>query len=195
LARKTIAEHSRGRCGLRDRFYASGGCFFVVLLLGCDVMDRPGDTTGLQQMAQWEWRGRIVVDTDRALTLVRLRIDTVGVSERHDVLIARYDYDPVTTSAGDEYALTLALDLGDARRLPLGDGIPLSAPGGIPMWATVQCLCAPLRPDSVRGYVFVRQRGLRQLTMRIDASLYFTQWNDTTQHTSYRLRQPMFGVH
>ena len=158
-------------------------------------MERPGDTTGVQERADWAWRGRIVADTDAALTLVRLRIDTVGVMERHDVLIARYDFDPVTTSAGDEYSLTLALDFANARALPVAKPIALGIAGGLPAIATVNCLCAPLKPDSVRGYLQIRQRGLRQLTMRVDATLWFTQWRDSTQRVSYRLRQSLFGVH
>lgn len=150
---------------------------------------------GEQRQAAWEWQARLVADTDAALTLVRLGSDTTGVRERHDVLIARYDFDPVTTSAGDEYSLTLGLDLGNARTLPLRQPLPLGVPAGVPAIATVNCLCAPLKPDSVRGALLVRQRGLRQLTMRIDATLYFTQWNDSTRHTTYRLRQSLFGVH
>jgi hypothetical protein len=187
--------------GRRDRFYASRGrfswAFFcaTVFMTGCELIERPGDTTGVQERAEWAWRGRIVADTDDALTLVRLRIDTTGVTERHDVMIARYDFDPVTTSAGDEYSLTLALDLGNARALPVGTPIALDVPGGIPAIATVNCLCAPLKPDSVRGYVEIRQRGLRQLTMRVAATLWFTQWHDSTQRVPYRLRQSLFGVH
>lgn len=161
----------------------------------CELMPRPDDTTGVQQQAAWAWQGRLVADTDAALTMVRLRIDSSDVTERHDVLIARYDFDPVTTSAGDEYALTLGLDLGNARALPLNAPLALGVPDGIPAIGTVHCLCTPLKPDSVRGWLVIRQRGLRQLTMRIDATLHFTAWDDATRRTSYRLRQPLFGVH
>ena len=73
--------------------------------------------------------------------------------------------------------------------------IPLGVSGGLPAHGTVACLCAPLRPDSVRGWLVIRQRGQRQLVMRVDAVLHFTQWGDSTQHAKYELRQPMFGVH
>ena len=200
MARKTIAEHSMDPVGRRDRFYASPGRFSLTvcaltLFQGCDLGPRPGDTSGEQRQAAWEWHGRLVADTDAALTIVRLRIDTTGVTERHDVLIARYDFDPVTTSAGDEYSLTLALDFGNARTLPLRQPLPLGVPGGLAASATVNCLCAPLKPDSVRGQLVIRQRGLRQLTMRIDATLYFTQWNNSSRRATYRLRQSLFGVH
>jgi hypothetical protein len=149
----------------------------------------------VQQRAEWAWYGRLVFEADSALTLVRLRIDTTGVTTRHDVLLARYDFDPVTTSAGDEYALTLGLDLGQARELPVTTPIPLGVQGGIAAIGLVDCLCTPLKPDSVRGLLEIRQRGLRQLTMRIDATLYFTQWHDSAKRTTYRLRQSLFGVH
>jgi hypothetical protein len=99
------------------------------------------------------------------------------------------------TGLGDEHALTLGLDLGRARELPVGRPLALGVPGGLPAYGTVTCLCTPLRPDSVRGTLVIQQRGLRQLVMRIDAVFHFTQWNDTTQHAAYPLRQLVFGVH
>jgi hypothetical protein len=184
----------------RDRFRAFAGRFCAVALgavvgASCDLGPRPGDTDGVQQRAAWAWHGRLVADTDTALTLVRLGIDSTGTTERHDVLLARYDFDPVTTGAGDEYSLTLGLDLGRARELPVRTPIPLNAAGGIPAVGIVDCLCAPLAPDSVRGHIEIRQRGLRQLTMRIDATLYFTQWHERSKHATYRVRQSLFGVH
>ncbi|HXF95297.1 MAG TPA: hypothetical protein VNI61_04275 [Gemmatimonadales bacterium] len=163
-------------------------------LWGCDPLQRPGDTTGEQSAARWEWRGRLVVETDSLLTLVRLRIDTTALAERHDVLLARFDFDP-SAGAGDEYALTVALDLGPVRDLPLNRPLPLGPPPArIPAYATVSRLGTPLRPDSVRGTFLLAQRGLRQLTGRIDATLYFTAWEDPTQHAAYELRQKIFGV-
>ena len=107
------------------------------------------------------------------------------------MVLARFDFDP-SDALGDEYALTVALDLGDARqrsaehRYSLGDSIPARA--------TVTCLCRPLRPDSVRGTYTVQTRGARQIAGRIDATLYFTAWNDSTKHATYRLRQRIHGV-
>lgn len=200
MARRAMAQDTASKRRERHLFYAWPRRFSVTLVsatsvLACDLGPRPGDTSGVQQQAEWAWQGRIVADTDATLTLVRLRIDTTGVTERHDVLLARYDFDPVTTSAGDEYALTLALDLGNARALPVLTPLPLGLPGGVPAIATAHCLCAPLAPDSVRGQLEIRQRGLRQLTMRVDATFYFTQWRDSSQHVTYRLRQSLFGVH
>jgi hypothetical protein len=132
-----------------------------------------------------------VVETDSALTITRIRIDSTG-SERHDVILARFDFDPAY-GAGDEYSITLGLDLGVARELPLGDALPLGPPGRIPATAIVTCLCRPLRPDSVRGSLTIRQRGLRQITARIDAVLHFTAWHDSSAHVAFALRQPLYG--
>lgn len=168
----------------------------VMLLAACELLPRKGDTEGEQQAARWEWSGRLVVDTDPTLTVVRMRVDTAGVKGRHDVVLARYDFDPAAGS-GDEYSLTVGLDLGHAMELPvntpliLGHGPP---PAGLPAFATVTCLCRPLRPDSVRGTLTILQRGLRQITARIDARLYFTAWHDSTAHVVYPLRQKFFGV-
>jgi hypothetical protein len=162
----------------------------AVLASACDLLPLPGDTQGEQHSAEWEQHGRIVVDTDPQYTLVRLRVDT-SVTARRDVLLARFDFDP-SEALGDEYSLTVALDLGDARRLSayhrysLGDSIPA--------YGTVTCLCQPLRPDSVRGTYEFQTRGSRQIAGRIDATLYFTEWNNPARHAKYRLRQRMQGV-
>jgi hypothetical protein len=165
-----------------------------LLSAGCDPLRRPGDTTGEQRAARWEWSGRLAAEPDSALTLVRLRIDTAGAVGRHDVLLARFDFDP-SPAVGDEYALTVGLDLGVARDLPLDRPLPLGPPPArIPALGTVTRLGTPLRPDSVRGTVLLSRRGLRQLTGRIDATLYFTAWGDTARHASYPLHQKIFGV-
>jgi hypothetical protein len=153
-------------------------------------MARPGDTQGVQGAGRWDQHARIVVDTDPRYTVVHLRVDT-SLAERHDVLLARYDFDP-SEGAGDEYALTVALDLGDARQLSAGKAYALGDP--IHASATVSCLCTPLRPDSVRGTYTMQTRGLRQLAGRVDATLYFTAWSDTSRHATYRLRQRIHGV-
>src|SRR6266511_2121000 len=80
----------------------------------CDILPRPGDTQGVQQAGRWEQHGRISVRPDARYTLVRLEVDT-NVVERHDVVLARFDFNP-SEAEGDEYSLTVALDLGDARR-------------------------------------------------------------------------------
>ena len=130
------------------------------------------------------------MQTDPRYTLVRLRVDT-NVAERHDVLLARFDFNP-SEAAGDEYSLSLALDLGDARRLSANHSYPLG--DSLPAYGTVTCLCRPLRPDSVRGTYVMQTRGSRQLAGRIDAMLYFTAWDDSTKHATYRLRQRIHGV-
>lgn len=165
----------------------------LVLVAACELLPQAGDTAGQQQAARWEWSGRLVAETDPTLTLVRLRLDTAGVAERHDVILARFDFDPAW-GEGDEYSLTVGLDLGRARELPVGVAIALGVPSGIPAVATVTCLCRPLRPDSARGTFTILQRGLRQITARVDARFYFTAWDDSTHHVVYPLRQKFFGV-
>jgi hypothetical protein len=159
-------------------------------ILGCEILPRSGDTHGIQGAGRWDQHARIVVDTDPRYTVVYLRVDT-SLAERRDVLLARYDFDP-SEGSGDEYALTVALDLGDARRLSANKSYSLR--DSIKAYATVSCLCTPLRPDSVRGTYTMQTRGSRQLAGRIDATLYFTAWNDPTKHATYRLRQRIHGV-
>jgi hypothetical protein len=158
---------------------------------GCEILPRPGDTQGVQRHGEWDQRGRIVVDTDPRYTLVRVRVDTEGIGARHDVLLARFDFDP-SDALGDEYSITIALDLGDVRRLSADHPYPLG--DSIPAYATVTCLCRPLRPDSVRGTYALQTRGQRQLAGRIDATLSFTAWDDPRVHATYRLRQRIHGI-
>jgi hypothetical protein len=161
---------------------------------GCGGLEKPGDTQGEQLSGRWEWRGRLVTETDPTLTLVRLRIDTAGIRERHDVVLTRFDFDP-GAGAGDEYSLTLGLDLGVARDLPLREPLELGPPPArVPAFGTVTSLGTPLRTDSVRGTFVLGQRGLRQLTGRVDARFYLTAWHDTSAHATYELRQKIFGV-
>jgi hypothetical protein len=157
----------------------------------CDMLPHAGDTQGDQRAGRWDWHARLNVETDDRYTLVRLKVDTTGVSERHDILSARFEFDP-SDGAGDEYALSIALEIGDARRLEANHPYPLGTE--IPAYATVTCLCRPLRPDSVRGTYTMSTRGLRQLAGRIDATLYFTAWDDRRVHATYRLRQRLHGV-
>ena len=132
------------------RFYASPGRFsstslsLTLLVVSCDVLPRDSDTQGAQRAAAWAWSGRLVADTDSATTIVRLRIDSAGISGRHDVLLTRFDFNPMA-GLGDEHSLTLGLDLGQARELPVGTPLRLGIPGGVPAVGTVACLCAPLR--------------------------------------------------
>jgi len=158
-----------------------------LLCLACDGVSRPDDTLGMQSVARWEWHGRLAVEADSALTLVRMAIDTTHGGG--DVALARFDFNPAV-GEGDEYSLSLGLDLGHARDLrqnvPYALGPP---PAPIPAYATVTCLCRPLKPDSVRGTFTLATRGLRQITGRVDATLYFTEWNDTARHVTYSLHQ------
>ncbi|HWC72507.1 MAG TPA: hypothetical protein VG454_01120 [Gemmatimonadales bacterium] len=161
------------------------------VVTACDILPRPGDTQGAQTKGEWQQHGRIVVQPDPRYTLIHLRIDTSGVVERHDVILARFEFDP-SEAAGDEYSLSIALDLGDVRARAAYH--PYALGDSIPAFATVTCLCRPLRGDSVRGTYTLQTRGSRQLAGRIDAMLYFTAWDDPQTHATYRLRQRIHGV-
>src|SRR5207237_947868 len=110
--------------------------------------------------------------------------DTLGVQSS-----ARWEWHGRITVTQDP-RLTLALALGRAR--DLRQNVPYTlgpADARIPAYATVTCFCQPLKPDSVRGTFRLATRGLRQITGRVDATLYFTEWNDPTRHTTYPLHQ------
>lgn len=163
------------------------------LSLGCDILPRKGDTLGEQQQAQWLIAARLVVDTDPSLTLVRLRAEPLDSAHGgHHVLLARFEFDP-TQGLGDEYALNIALDLGNIRAREIGTPYALGH-AGIPAYGTVTCLCRPLRPDSMEGNFTMLHRGIGQFYGRIDATLFFTAWDDSTRHVSYRLRQRVDGM-
>jgi len=155
---------------------------------------RAGDTTGVQTLGRWEWHGRLVVDRDPRVTLARLRIDTSDAGQRGDVMLVRYEFNP-SPALGDEYAVTLGLELGRVRDLrpytPYAIGSP---PARLAAHATVTCLCRPLREDSIRGSFLLATRGLRQLTGRIDATLYFTEWNNPAHHATYSLHQRVDAI-
>lgn len=160
----------------------------------CELLPRAGDTQGDQGAGRWDWYGRLRVDTARRYTLIRLGVDTVPPDSgrpRSDVLLARFDFDP-SEGAGDEYALTIGLEIGDARRLRQNHAYELGRE--IPAYATVTCLCRPLRPDSVRGTYTMQTRGSRHIAGRIDATLHFSAWDDATVHATYRLQQRIHGV-
>lgn len=166
-------------------------CLTPLLLISCGI-SRPGDTQGLQSYGRWEWHGRLLVEPDPQLTVVRMRIDTMMGGG--DVVLARFDFNPAE-GEGDEYALTLGLELGRVRDLALNTPHPLGpAPAQLAAFASATCLCNPLRPDSVRGTFLLATRGLRQLTGRVDATLYFTEWNDSTRHVTYSLHQRIDAI-
>ena len=74
--------------------------------------------------------------------------------------------------------------------LPTGTGYTIGPPPArIPAYATITCLCQPLRLDSARGTVTFATRGLRHLTGRVDATLYFGEWNDSSRRSAYFLHQ------
>jgi hypothetical protein len=158
-----------------------------LLYVACDPTSRPGDTQGIQSAARWEWHGRVVMTQDPSLTLVRLTLDTLHGGG--DVGLARYDFNPAV-GEGDEYSLSLALDLGRAHDLrqdvPYTLGPP---PARIPAYATVTCMCGPFKPDSVRGTFLMATRGMRQISGRVDATLFFSEWRDPARHVTYSLHQ------
>src|SRR3989442_9640090 len=200
FARSTMSHHRVSSRRLGDHFHASPRrfsstlCLLTMFLWGCDLLPHPGDTEGIQNQARWVSGGRLVVDTDPRLTIVRLDIDTTPGPTGHDVLLARFDFDP-TAGAGGAYSIGLGLDFGRLRDLRADTPYQLGPPPArIHAYATVTCLCRPLRPDSVRATYGMSRLGIAQLTGRIDARLYFTAWSDATQHAVYRLRQRIEGI-
>ncbi len=171
---------------------AALGLVFAVVASGCDVLPRPGDTFGLQSDARWVHHARLVAVRDSDVTIVRLRLDT-GVVGGNDVLLTRYDFNPAP-EYGDEYSLTIGIVLDSAAVRTKSQFTLGPWPPARPALGTVACLCRPLKPDSVVGTLTIAQRGLAQLTGRIDATLYFTAWGDSTKHATYRLRQTIYGV-
>jgi len=158
-------------------------------LAGCESESRRHDTQGLQTLGRWEWHGRLVVQPDSHVTLMRMRIDTGGPGPTGDVVLLRYDFNPAV-GVGDEYTIVLGLDLGRARDLRTGVGYAIGPwPGRIPAYATITCVCEPLKLDSARGTVVLATRGLRQLSGRVDATFYFGAWNDPSRHSTYLLHQ------
>jgi hypothetical protein len=171
---------------------AALGLVFAVAASGCDVLPRPGDTFGLQSDARWVHHARLVAVRDSDVTLVRLRLDT-AVTGGSDVLLTRFDFNP-TPGYGDEYSLTLGIPLDSAAVRTKAKFALGPRPPAVPAVGTVACLCRPLQPDSVVGTFTIAQRAMVQLTGRIDATLYFTAWDDSTKHARYRLRQTIYGV-
>jgi len=111
-------------------------------------------------------------------------------------MLVRYEFNP-TDAPGDEYALTVGLELGKARDLPLGTAVTLgsvSPPARVRGYATVACLCPPLRLDSLRGTFRLDTRGMRQLTGRLDAAFYFREWDDSSHHARYALHQRLDAI-
>ncbi len=132
------------------------------------------------------------MDTDPHLTIIRLRGEPLDSAQGgHHLLLTRFEFNP-TPTLGDEYALSVALDLGDGRALRRGT--PYALGPQISTYATVTCLCRPLKADSVRGTFTMAHRGIAQIYGRIDATLFFTAWDDTSRHASYRLRQRIDGL-
>lgn len=165
---------------------------FTLFCFGCDILPQRGDTDGEQQQAQWLTSARLAVDTDPQLTIIRLRAEPLDSARGgHHLLLTRFEFNPSPTP-GDEYALSVALDLGDVHALQRATPYQLGTQ--IPAYATVTCLCRPLKADSVRGTFTMAQRGIAQIFGRIDATLFFTAWDDTSRHASYRLRQRIDGL-
>ena len=165
-----------------------GVVLLAAAVVACGGPSRRGDSTGVQTLGRWEWHGRISFEPDSHVTLMRLGIDSAP-PDNGDAVLVRYDFDP-SPALGDEYALTLGLTLGRAHDLKPGVAYVVGGTGAaIPAHATVTCLCAPVREDSVRGTLTLATRGMRQLTGRLDVGVYFTEWNDRSRHRTYFLHQ------
>ena len=158
-------------------------------LSACGGASRRGDTRGVQTLGRWEWHGTLLVRPDTAVTVVHMSIDTTPPDTGGDVVLVRDEFNP-TDALGDEYAVTLGLTLGRAHDLRPGVAYAVGGPSApIPGYGVVACMCRPLRPDSLRGTLLLATRGMRQLTGRIDATLYLSEWNAPTRHTTYPIHQ------
>ena len=196
-----MTQSRRTECGVASRTHAYSirysplRLLFTLCCSGCDILPQRGDTSGEQQRAQWLTSARLIVDTDPRLTIIRFGAAPLDSTRGgHHLLLARFEFNP-SPALGDEYALGIALDLGHVHELQRGTPYTIGAPPArIPAYATVTCLCRPLKPDSVRGTFTISQRGIAQIFGRIDATLFFTAWDDTSQHATYRLRQRIDGL-
>jgi hypothetical protein len=145
-----------------------------------------GDTEGFQRRAEWWTGARIVVEDDSLLTLRRLR---AGPGD-HDVMIAAFDFNPSQDVLGDEYSLSIAIDIGPPGAVPIERPRPLGPPDGLEVAAGSRIGLGPiLRPDSVRGEFKLISQGMMHTIGRIDAWLYFSHWDDSTKTVVERLRR------
>ncbi len=104
--------------------------FLFLTIFACDILPQKGDTEGEQQQAQWLTAARLVVDTDPDVTLIRLRGQPLDSSRGgHHLLLARFEFNP-SPGVGDEYALSIALDLGRIHDLKRGTSYALGARPG-----------------------------------------------------------------
>ena len=145
-----------------------------------------GDTEGFQRLGEWWTDARIVVEEDSIITLRRL----VAAPGEHDVLIATLDFNPSQDLLGDEYSLSLAIDIGPAKALAVETQRALGGPDGLAAALGSRIGLGPiLRPDSVRGEFRLLGQGMMHTIARIDASLYFSHWNDSTKVVVERMRR------
>ncbi|HXQ28166.1 MAG TPA: hypothetical protein VN848_02755 [Gemmatimonadales bacterium] len=156
-------------------------------MTACAGASRRGDTTAIQTLGRWEWHARLARGEDSSFTIERLSIDTAAAGS--DVALLRYEFHPIG-GLGAASAVTLGLDLRALRTLRPGVSYTMgSASATVPAYATLTCLCPPLRSDSVRGTFLLVTRGMRQLTGRIDAAVYLSEWNASDRHVTYALHQ------
>lgn len=145
-----------------------------------------GDTEGFQRRAEWWTGARIAVEDDSLLTIRRLG----AAPGEHDVMIAAFDFNPSPDVLGDEYSLSIAIDIGPPGAVPIEDPRPLGPPEGLEVALGSRIGLGPiLRPDSVRGEFMLISQGMMHTIGRIDAWLYFSHWDDSTRTVVERLRQ------
>ena len=145
-----------------------------------------GDTEGFQRLGEWWTDARIVVEEDSILTLRRV----VAVPGEHDVLIAALDFNPSQDALGDEYSLSIAIDIGPPKALPVETQRAIGGPDGLEAALGSRIGLGPiLRPDSVRGEFRLLGQGMMHTIARIDASLYFSDWDDSTKVVVERMRR------
>jgi len=145
-----------------------------------------GDTEGFQRVGEWWTAARVVEEEDSVLTLQRVTV----APGQHDVLVAAIDFNPTRDALGDEYSLSIAIDIGPPGHVPVGQVQTLGGPDGLPAALGSRIGLGPiLRPDSVRGQFRLLSQGMMHTIARIDASLYFSHWDDSTKVVIERMRR------
>ena len=145
-----------------------------------------GDTEGFQRQGEWWTGARIATEVDSVLTLRRV----AAAPGEHDVLVAALDFNPSQDVLGDEYSLSIAIDIGPPKSLPVETPRALGGPDGLAVALGSRIGLGPiLRPDSVRGQFRLLGQGMMHTIARIDANLYFSDWDDSTKIVVERMRR------
>lgn len=161
------------------------GALVAMLVTGC-LGVYPGDTEGEQRRAEWWTEARIAVEDDAELTVRR-----VGVAPgTHDVVVAAFDFNASNAVLGDEFSVSFAIDLGRPGALETDAVHPIGGPGGLEAALGSRIGLGPvLRADSLRGEFMISSRGMMHMYGRIQARLYYSAWDDSSDVVVETMRQ------